>query len=301
MGMAELAALFYELLRRRGGTLGLFFRLAGSTLKRRVGQAAVVEIFPLPWLSHGPGGAQRPLSEVPAEVLWTNIWVGLLNQLYCAAWSGPAVFQASAAQERLLRSLRGRAAHLLRQCAGVDLDGGEIRACLRLHLDDYRDVGGVLPLGLRVGLPAEAAKVDVACALREWDPRVAAICDDPAELLLGEGDRPTVGRHRCVQLAADYPNLVDRSVDAGLQELVAEDGLPTLGGSPVWNGGFAVPKDEREDRWIAPLEWTNDCVDDQRVPKVNFPYLPQLRTLTIPKYAAGKRVRSKVSKRDGRH
>ena len=96
-------------------------------------------------------------------------------------------------------------------------------------------------------------------------------------------------------LGHTYPDLVDKAVAAGLQELVDLEDVPEVHGAPLWNGGFSVPKNEMEDRWISPLEWTNDLVDDRLVPKVEFPYLPQLRPLTLKK---GQRAR--VSKRDAR-
>ena len=39
---------------------------------------------------------------------------------------------------------------------------------------------------------------------------------------------------------------------------------------------FAVQKSKDEDRWISPLEFANDSVDDQLLPKMVAPYIPQL-------------------------
>ena len=55
---------------------------------------------------------------------------------------------------------------------------------LRVSTDGYTSCAGVLPLGLRAGVPGAAAAVDAAEVLRTFDPVVAEQCEDPAALLL---------------------------------------------------------------------------------------------------------------------
>ena len=93
-----------------------------------------------------------------------------------------------------------------------------------------------------------------------------------------------------------YDKLIDTAERIGLVELMPEEQLPLSWGQPHWNGGFSVAKDDMEDRMISPLEWTNDRVDDSRVGRVEMPYLPQMRIISVPKGA-----RLRVSKRDARH
>ena len=67
-------------------------------------------------------------------------------------------------------------------------------------------------------------------------------------------------------------------------------------GGPQHSGAFAVDKDGAEDRWISPLEFANDCVDDSRLPPLVAPYVPQLAAVSL---RPGCRLR--ISKRDARH
>lgn len=87
-------------------------------------------------------------------------------------------------QGRLLARLQQRPADCCRYVSVVDLDGSAVYRLLQLHLDDYRDVGRVCPLGLRAGIPDVAAKVDAQAALHEWDPMLAERWRDPEALLL---------------------------------------------------------------------------------------------------------------------
>ena len=278
------------------GSLGAFFRRAGGPLTARPSGLSSPEIFPLPWIMYPKGAGKQAAPVPPNSVLWANLWIGLLNHMYGEQKTGLCSFSPSAAQSRVLASLRRRAAAFVHRCSGVDADGAGINQLLRLHLNDYREHPGVKPLGVRAGLPDSAATVDASAVLRDWDPLLSRQCEDPELLLLPPEARPTVGRRRCVVLDSTYSQLIDQAVASGLHELIPENELPTLNDQPFWNGGFAVPKDAAEDRWISPLEWTNDAIDDQRVGKVSFPYLPQLRSLTLKRG-----VRARVSKRDARH
>ena len=72
--------------------------------------------------------------------------------------------------------------------------------------------------------------------------------------------------------------------------------MPRVAGQTLRGGGFAVPEDVLEDRWISPLEETNALVDIAALPGVLYPYLPQLGRLVIK---PGQRP--VVSKRDARN
>ena len=80
----------------------------------------------------------------------------------------------------------------------------------------------------------------------------------------------------------DYEEYVQKSVDAGFQKLLAEDELVYVDGVLVRGGGFAVPKDEAETRGISPFEGPNSLVDDRKVPRVEYAYVPQLSVLSVP-------------------
>jgi hypothetical protein len=62
-----------------------------------------------------------------------------------------------------------------------------------------------------------------------------------------------------------------------------------------------VIKDDAEDRPIAPLERLNALVDPNKIPGVEYGFIPQLGTLTIDKHQGARPPRILVSKRDARH
>jgi hypothetical protein len=89
--------------------------------------------------------------------------------------------------------------------------------------------------------------------------------------------RPRVFEH----LDRTYDQLIDGAVASGAVLLYDINRLPRVGADPVRGGGFAVPKDDLEDRWISPLEETNTLVDPAVLPPVQYPYLPQLGSSVI--------------------
>ena len=97
-------------------------------------------------------------------------------------------------------------------------------------------------------------------------------------------------------LHSSYGKLIDKAAEAGLVELRPARVLPIVGGRPAHGGGFAVAKDDVEDRWISPNEITNDLIDEARLVKVEMPYAQQLRAMVVPKDR-----KLLVSKRDARH
>lgn len=161
------------------GELGASFRRVVAPLRLRPAGVAVAAIFPLPWLPHVPGRDGDHLFATPATTLWANIWVGLLNWMYGEKTADVCDFRPSAPQERVLQLLHDRALELTLYVSKVDMRGRAMHSLLQLHLDDYNDIGGVRPLGMRAGLPATAAVVDVQAALEKWDQLLAGQCSDP--------------------------------------------------------------------------------------------------------------------------
>ena len=195
----------------------------------------------------------------------------MLNHCYGEKRAVICDFRPSSAQARVLASLRERAADLVRQCSSVDLDGQEIQKILRVDFGDYRGLSAVRPLGVRAGVPESAATVDAAALLSDWDPVLASQCEDPSALLLPLSKRPEMNRKKCVYLDKSYPQLVEKAHSVGLVDMLLEEELARVNGEANWNGGFSVDKDEFEDRWICPLELSNDNVDDSKLCAVAFP------------------------------
>eukprot|EP00973_Karenia_brevis_P058331 8122462-Karenia_brevis.AAC.1 len=67
-------------------------------------------------------------------------------------------------------------------------------------------------------------------------------------------------------------------------------------GKPIINGGFAVPKDELEDRLISADVPINQLLDSEKLPRPRFAYIPRLRVVR-----SDPRKVIRVTKRDARH
>ena len=195
-------------------------------------------------------------------------------------------------------TLLGRARVWLRSASGVGLSSAaDIRAFLRIGNAGYTGAGGVLRLGTRSKFAAELGTCDVAAVLSRTHPKIAAIALRPSLLLKipdqwDAADRPRIFAH----LDRSYDQLIDDAASTGAVLLYDVQRLPRIAGAPLRGGGFAVPKDDLEDRWISPLEETNALVDPAALPPVVYPYLPQLGSLLIK---PGQRP--VVSKRDARN
>ena len=138
---------------------------------------------------------------------------------------------------------------------------------------------------------------DPAAVLRTSRPHLAELCLRPTLLLKipdvwEGGGRPGVFEH----LDRTYDQLVDSAAGTGAIRLYDVRCMPRMAGQTLRGGGFGVPKDTSEDRWILPLEETNALVDIDALPGVLYPYLPQLGSLVIK---PGQRP--VVSKRDARN
>ena len=172
---------------------------------------------------------------------------------------------------------------------------GYIRRFLLLDLFGYGARQTAKALGTRAGGPEVAATCDTANALHVFDPELAELVDDPERLMKPVGERPEP-RRPFVHIDQTYPELVEKAVASGLQEWGEATEAVHSGDRPQHSGAFAVAKDDKEDRWISPLEFANDCVDDARLPPLVAPYIPQLATTTLRP-----RCKLRVSKRDARH
>ena len=192
-------------------------------------------------------------------------------------------------------TLLGRARVWLRSASGVGLSSAaDIRAFLRIGNAGYTGAGGVLRLGTRSKFAAEPGTCDVAAVLSRTHPKISAIALRPSLLLKipeewDAADRPRIFAH----LDRSYDQLIDDAASTGAVLLYDVQRLPRIAGAPLRGGGFAVPNDALEDRWISPLEETNALVDPAALPPVVYPYLPQLGSLLI-KPGSGRLFRSEM-------
>ena len=164
-GLSSVLDEVLELLRAVPGSVGLFARSLRRPLEPRPPHLAAREIFPLPWLDErryadGVAGrlAGRPQRQA-AQVL-TDVWIALLNYMHWGphfriCWSRP-----SAAQRRAQQLLLDRARGFVQRCPSGGAGWDAIISFLRDAQDGYSSTAGVLPLGLRAGVPAIAATVD---------------------------------------------------------------------------------------------------------------------------------------------
>ena len=118
---------------------------------------------------------------------------------------------------------------------------------------------------------------------------------DPESVLLPPDQRPDLERRPFTNVGPDYDDFVESTCRARLQEVIPVRRIATHRGKPLDGGAFAVPKDEKEDRFISDLP-VNQLLDPRRLPRPTFAYIPRLRSVRTCK---GKVLR--ISKRDARH
>eukprot|EP00972_Heterocapsa_arctica_P015877 2340352-Heterocapsa_arctica.AAC.1 len=70
--------------------------------------------------------------------------------------------------------------------------------------------------------------------------------------------------------------MISRAIDSGYQVLYGAEDLHVVEGVRIEGDGFAVIKDDVEDRPIAPLERPNALVDPNKIPGVEYGFIPQL-------------------------
>ena len=266
-------------------------------LRRREPHRADSKIFPLPALSVKGGGDNDKHQAKLTGIRLANLWIVVLNWLYAGEEWDPASRVPTRAQQRLLDRISAGAAAFLRRSAVLTPGGEELRKALRMGGGGYGEAPRIsVPLGERAGVPDEAAMVDTAAALKDFHEVAALQCEEPDELLVDVPRSLDDSVRPFAHLARTYPKLIEKAEAAGLVELVAGSELPQLDDKPVYGGAFAVPKDEKEDRMISPNEIVNSLVDENKLVKIQMPYLPQMRILTVPR-----RRKLLVAKRDARH
>ena len=245
----ELLQLGAEMVSACFTSVGFLLRSAGLPLQARTLGASERRVFPLPFTAHG----RRRRGEPSLVKLLVDVWVAFLNVAYLGPGAQACLSTPTAAQQRVLQSLGDRAARLLSDVGHYRV-GGEprIRELLRMDATGYGDQGPVLPLGLRCSLPARAATVDTAAVLSESFPLLSQQCSDPSLLLRSDFEEPP-GRPFSL-LASSYPQYVEKGVSSGYYVMADASDLHEVNGVPIVGGGFAVRKDQQEDRPISLLE-----------------------------------------------
>ena len=149
--------------------MSTYMRVAGRVWVPRRDNIASHVVFPLPAWPHG-GGGKRDVSQLLARRL-ANLLIGVLNWLYAGEGWSPTQFAATCAQQRLLDRLLSNAASFLRKAPVFTPGAVAIRERLRADMDSYGAASRVaLPLGTKCALPVEAARVDTAAVLEDYDP-----------------------------------------------------------------------------------------------------------------------------------
>ena len=304
MGVDQLCRRLTLLLRSFPGRLGFMAHELTRPLLDRPHGVAVRNIFPLPPVSCSlprKGCARLAAVQRRAVIDLANLWIIGLNWLHEGEKASLSRQRPSSAQQRVLDSLLDRARSSLRRFRGCAAGGAGLHDMMKIDALAYHADGGPLRLGARAGVPDVAAVVDTAAVLEGWDSVLAQQIRDPAELLLPQDAWPPSIKAPFEHVDASYPALVQRACEVGLQSIDDVDtdfneGPLRVRGVVRTMGGFAVPKDAREDRWIAPCEFVNAITDKRRLRKVKMPYLPMLGILTTKK---GRKMW--ISKRDARH
>lgn len=103
---------------------------------------------------------------------------------------------------------------------------------------------------------------------------------EPTQVLLPCRERPVLKRP-FIRVDKTYDKFVDRCVRAGLQKLVQRKQVFKVRGRPLLSGVFAVPKDEREDRYISAMVPLNMMCNRRRFQQPVFAMLPRLRGLRV--------------------
>ena len=99
-------------------------------------------------------------------------------------------------------------------------------------------------------------------------------------------------------LGSDYPDLVDASVEAGLQTLLEPKKVWTVHGKKVVSGGFGLWNSEVEQRTIFAGQLTTALLDQHKFPRPTFPLMTQLRVLSSVPRSSWAGVGAEVPPRD---
>ena len=219
-----------------------YMHVAGRCWVPRRDNIASHVVFPLPAWPHAMSGKK---SEHRTQALLArrlaNLWIGILNWLYAGEGWSPTQFAATCAQQRLLDRLLSNAAGFLRKAPVVTPGAEAIRTRLRADLDCYGLASRVaLPLGTKCALPVEAARVDTAAVLEDYNPVVAEQCRDPSKLFRDGPLRVDQAVRPFSRLGPSYPELIATAEAAKLIEYALPEALPVIDGRLVHEGAFAV-------------------------------------------------------------
>ena len=278
-------------------SLGIFCRDAGGALGHRLSGVSPEHVFPLPWIPRSPAAQREMFGTYVVRAEWAHatLLVAVLNYMHGGLQFEICRLAPAAAQKRVMRQQMALARRTAQELKDAEVSSRAIRDFMRLDLFGYGARQVARPLGLRAGVPEVAATCDTAKVLAVHNPPLSALCEDPSLLMKAPEDFPVPRRPFCFT-DSSYPQLVARAVEAGLQEYGPETDAVFAAGHHRHGGAFAVEKDEHEDRWISPLEFSNDAVRTEDLPPLIAPYMPQLGTTTLRR---GKKLL--VSKRDARH
>ena len=187
------------------------------------------KVFPIPLLRVG-GDGQRP--EGRAERVLANIVLCILNWLYAGSEQGARSDTCpTAAQRRVQSNMLDSARGCVR--SGVPWPpNSEISQYLR-YSDVYVGRGvAIRALGVRGGLPPEAADVDFAAALVGCQPELAKQILEPRSFLIPVSERPQKLKLPFIHIDDRHAELVKGCGQVGLQSRVPE--------SRVWKHGGTV-------------------------------------------------------------
>lgn len=249
-------------------------------------------VFPLAPMSFE--GSLIPLRSGPLEwlCLGGNMVVAALNWMHGGPTDAVSATLSAAHERSHARIARG-----LQDMVMTDdpiLSKGALDQFLR-QSQHYRGGGAVLALGVKGGVPDRAADVPLSDHLSSLFPAMAEQVREPRALLLSSRKRPRRVKRGYTWLAASYPKLVLKNVEAGLHRLKKPSQVARHRGAMVLAGAFAVAKDDKEDRVITDPS-VNQLLNPEKLPRPKFAFIPSLRVLTVPRTGI-----ITVSKRDARH
>ena len=108
----------------------------------------------------------------------------------------------------------------------------------------------MLPLGGRCVLLTTISHVDLPRVLREVDPELARKADDPHAMLLPREKWPPKLSKQFRYLAASYGQMVDKGLENKMMRMMPRRKIEKAHGTVLVSGGFAVPKNAAEDRFV---------------------------------------------------
>ena len=103
------------------------------------------------------GRARERWVKARAARCLVNLWILFLNLLHGGQEKLRCEWAPSAAQQRVHKSLLGRARDFLRRSPDVAPSGEDVRNHARMNLSAYMQHPAAMPLGVSAGIPEQAA------------------------------------------------------------------------------------------------------------------------------------------------